>query len=115
MFEQNSTVKYKNYCDFISWWMLFIILKLNEYNWRSFTQIAGDDLNKLVEEKNKDFIGNILFLTIKTIKDPRYKRAIRNKNNIGQEQIIRENFILQNVLDLNQPASRFGCESAKKK
>ena len=115
MFEQNSTVKYKNYCDFISWWMLFIILKLNEYNWRSFTQIAGDDLNKLVKEKNKDFIGNILFLTIKTIKDPRYKRAIRNKNNIGQEQIIRENFILQNVLDLNQPASRFGCESAKKK
>lgn len=115
MFEEISTVSYMNYCIFLSWWMLFIILKLNEYNWKSFTQIAGEDLNKLVEEKNKDFIGNILFLIIKTIKNPVYIDATKHKDKITQEQIIRENFILQNVLNRNAPASRFGSDSAKKK
>ena len=115
MFEEKSSVKYLDYCIFLSWWMLFIILKLNEYNWKSFTQIAGEDLNKLVEEKNQDFIGNILFLVMKTIKSPQYITAKKNKDFRAQEQIIRENFILQNVLNPNAPASRFGSDSAKKK
>jgi hypothetical protein len=115
MFEEKSTVSYLNYCIFLSWWMLFIILKLNEYNWKSFTQIAGDDLNKLVEEKNKDFIGNILFIIIKTIKDQEYIDAIQKNDFLTIAENIRKNFILQNVLDPYKPASRFGCESAKKK
>ena len=111
MFQEKSSVKYIDYCIFLSWWMLFIILKLNEYNWKSFTQIAGEDLNKLVEEKNKDFIGNILFLVMKTIKSPQYKTASRKKDKNRQSKIIRENFIVQNVLNPNAPASRFGCEN----
>ena len=115
MFEENSTVSYLNYCIFLSWWMLFIILKLNEYNWKSFTQIAGDDLNKLVEEKNKDFIGNILFIIIKTIKDQEYIDAIQKNDFRTIVENIRKNFILQNVLDPYRPASRFGSDGAKKK
>jgi len=111
MFQEKSSVKYLDYCIFLSWWMLFIILKLNEYNWKSFTQIAGEDLNKLVEEKNKDFIGNILFLVMKTIKSPQYKTASKKKDKNTQSHIIRENFIVQNVLNPNSPASRFGCEN----
>ena len=110
MFEEKG---YKNYCLFLSWWMLFIILKLNEYNWRSFTQIAGEDLNKLVEEKNEDFIGYIYHLVLKTIQDPEYEKAFKENNYIVQQKIIKKNFIVKNVLNRNEPASRFGYDSKK--
>jgi len=106
-------LNYKRYCVFISWWMLFILLKQNEYNWNSFTQVAGRDLITTLQ-KNPHFIGYVAFLVIKTIRDPEYMTAKAENNSAKIIEIIRRHFLVKNVFYPNSPVSKFGSDCKNK-